>query len=237
MNRQSDRAPTPAQVAPGVWRWTAPHPQWRNASVPWTHDVASFALSLPDELVLVDPLLDADEGVAAAQLERLDQLVSASRSVAIVVTIPYHVRSSEPLYDLYSASVPVSIHGHPACAKRLRKPELLADITAPDAKPPAGARVFRIGSPVRNETPVYFASHHALAFGDAIVGVDGELRVWEVIEGEKRARWYRDRFLPTLRSLLDADAELVLVTHGPAVLGNGKQKLERALTSAPWHYG
>ena len=193
LNAALDRSPTPSEVAPGVWRWTAPHPEWRNASVRWTHEVASFALVSRDELVLVDPLLDGDADAAGTTLDALDRLVSSTRALAIVVTIPYHVRSSEQLCERYAGGVPVKIYGHPACAKRLRRRELLADITARDAALPAGARAFRIGSPVRSETPVYFGSHRALAFGDAIVGVDGELRVWEALEDPKRARWYHER--------------------------------------------
>jgi hypothetical protein len=84
--------------------------------------------------------------------------------------------------------------------------------------------------------PLYFPSHRAFAFGDTVVGVDGELRVWESPRREGTP-WYRDRFLPTLRPLLDLDVEHVLVTHGPPVVGNGREQLERAFVLAPWTSG
>jgi hypothetical protein len=224
------------EVAEGIRRWTAPHPEWWNASVPWTQEVASFALAGGDELVLVDPLLPREGDEREGVLAELDGLAAEAGAVAILVTIPYHVRSSEELHARYAAQGPVSLHGHPACARRLRDPGILRDVTAPDARLPAGARAFRIGSPVRQETPLYLPVQRALAFGDTVVGVDGELRVWDWLENPRRERWYRERFLPTLRPLLEVDAERVLVTHGPPALEHGRRKLEAALASPPWHY-
>jgi hypothetical protein len=37
-----------------------------------------------------------------------------------------------------------------------------------------------------------------------------------------------------LRPLLDLDVERVLVTHGPAVVEGGRQKLQAALEAPPW---
>jgi len=219
----------PTEIAPRVWRWTARHPEWHGQH-PWTHEVAGFALESDDALVLVDPLLPAGTDAAAATLDRLDELAHAARAVAIFVTIPYHVRSSEELRERFDAT----LHGHPACARRLRRPDVLADVTGGSL--PAGADAIRIGSPLRQETPLFFPEHRALAFGDAVVGVDGEARVWETVGKPSRARWYRDRFVPSLRPLLEVDAELLLFTHGPPVLRGGREALERGLAAPPWHY-
>ena len=91
--------------------------------------------------------------------------------MAILITIPYHTRSAEPLSERYGAK----IYGHPAVAKRLRK----ASVEPIDGELPGGARAFPIGKPRRHETPIHLPSHDALAFGDAIVTTpEGELRVW-----------------------------------------------------------
>ena len=75
----------------------------------------------------------------------------------------------------------------------------------------------RIGKPRRYETPLHIPSHKALVFGDAVAGVDGGLRVWsEDRVDEKVGRFYRERFNPSLKPLLDLDVERVLVTHGAA---------------------
>ena len=66
--------------------------------------------------------------------------------------------------------------------------------------------------------------------------VDGELRVWSdrrVDEGV--ARFYRERFNPTLEPLLELDFEGVLVTHGHPVMSDGPASLERALRADPWY--
>ena len=44
--------------------------------------------------------------------------------------------------------------------------------------------------------PLWFPSHKALAFGDAVVGVEDGLRIWDTLDG-KSSDWYRERFLPT----------------------------------------
>ncbi|HEU0024031.1 MAG TPA: hypothetical protein VFQ12_05350 [Thermoleophilaceae bacterium] len=90
--------------------------------------------------------------------------------------------------------------------------------------------------PRRRETPLYLPSARALAFGDVVVGVDGDLRVWERMDGGKRREWYEERFLPTLRPLLELEVDHVLVTHGPPAIGDGGDLLRRALDAPPWDY-
>ena len=204
------------ELADGLWRWTARHGEWHPGE--WGSQVASFALDAGDVLLLVDPLV-TDDGF-------LDPLVSGP--VAILITIPYHTRSAEPLSERYGAK----IYGHPAVAKRLRK----ARVEPIDGELPGGARAFTI--PRRFETPIHLPSHEALAFGDAIVTTpEDELRLWhgEPVD-EKRERWYRERFVPTLEPMRSLDLERVLVTHGEPVLRDGSAALEAALQAPPWFH-
>jgi hypothetical protein len=107
----------------------------------------------------------------------------------------------------------------------------------PGAQLPGSAEAFAIGSPRRQEMPLWFPSHRALAFGDTVVGVDGALRVWDwETTTAKRRAWYRDRFVPSLEPLLQLEIESVLVTHGPPVVGGGREALRSALAADPWHY-
>jgi hypothetical protein len=214
------------EVAPGIRRWTAPHPEW-HPDVEWGREVASFALAVAGTLVLVDPLVP--DGV----WPRLDELAAENASVAALITVPYHVRSSEAVVERYGRKA--SVWGHPAVARRLRDASLLRPIE-PGAALPTGARGFAIGSPRRQEMPLWFPSHRALAFGDAVVGVEGTLRVWEVADTAKRRAWYRNRFVPTLEPLIGLEIEHVLVTHGPPVVGGGRDALAQALGGDPWHY-
>jgi hypothetical protein len=62
-----------------------------------------------------------------------------------------------------------------------------------------------------------YALRDALAFGDTVLEIDGELRVWpRQRNGERRRTWYEQRFRPTLDALTRLDVERVLVTHGRA---------------------
>jgi len=48
------------ELRPGLWRWTASHPEWDHAEN-WGPEVGSVYAELPDSLVVVDPLVPADE--------------------------------------------------------------------------------------------------------------------------------------------------------------------------------
>jgi hypothetical protein len=221
--------PLLTSIAPGISRWTARHPEWHPS---WGREVASFALDLPGVLALVDPLAPAD---GDAFWQELDLLVERADEVSIFITIPYHTRSSADIHARYADRVPVRIHGHRAVSRRLPRQVPLEPLDQ-GAELPAGARTVQIGNPRRQEQPVYFPSHKALAFGDTIVGVDGVLRVWQSVESERRKAWYRDRFLPSLEPLLELDVEHVLVTHGLPVVGGGSRSLAQALAREPWTF-
>src|SRR5918997_737876 len=81
----------PEQLADGLWRWTARHPEWHPGQ--FGAEVASFAASAGDgTLLLIDPLLPPDPAPVLAVLDE-----HATGRVAILISIPYHVRSSEEL--------------------------------------------------------------------------------------------------------------------------------------------
>lgn len=224
----ADVARAPLEVAPGLWRWTARHPDWHPGA--FGAEVASFGLQAGGDLLLVDPLLPAgDDG---AVLDALDRL-AAGRAVGVLITIGYHVRSAEPLSERYDAR----IWGPPACASRLRDPSRLVPLD-PGTTGPAGATAFAIGRPVRTERPLWLPSHDAIAFGDALVTTPGgDLRVWaQKPVDDRRARWYRETFAPTLGALLDLPARRVLVTHGAPVLEDGAAALRAAVAAEPWYH-
>jgi len=219
----------PEQLADGLWRWTARHPEWHPGE--FGSEVASFALTAGRETVLVDPLLPPEPDAVLDLIER-----RLGERLAILITIPYHVRSSEEIRHRFRGQVESTIWGHPACRKRLSEDGGFRAF-APGDELPAGASAYKIGKPRRYETPLLFPTHGALVFGDAVAEVDGALRVWS---GERVddgvARFYRERFNPTLEPLLELDFQSVLVTHGQPVLANGRKELERALAADPWYH-
>lgn len=213
----------------GLWRWTARHPEWHPGA--FGAEVGCYALRAGEDVLAIDPLLPAEPD---AVLARLDALVSDRLDV--LVTIPYHVRSAAGLWERYRERAEVTVWGHPAVAKRL--PDAMrGDLRDLRAGPlPGGVRSFPIGSPVRFERPLLLPSHQALVFGDAVVAVDGRLRVWiqGAAAGPRREAWYRDRFLPTLAPLADLRPERILVTHGEPVLVGGAEALAAALAAPAW---
>jgi hypothetical protein len=224
------------EIGLGIHRWSTAHPEWRPAN-DWGKDVASFALVTDSVLSLVDPLLPPDEAPERPRvLADLDALVEKARQVEILITIPFHARSTLELLERYRD---VTVWGHSGTKRRLGASVRLHAIE-PGRRAGAVAQAQRIGSPVRQETPLFFPDHRALAFGDAVIGVEGTLRVWQSVNN-KQERWYRERFIPSLRPLLELDVERVLVTHGPPILEGGRRKLADALEAGPWtmtaHFG
>ena len=210
----------PQELAPGLWRWTARHPEWHPGE--FGREVSAYALRAGGETLLIDPI------VPEPMREALDRLVT--EPVAIVVTIPYHARDAEPLAARYAAT----IHGHPATAKRFGDARAFRPV-APGEPLPGGAQAFAIGRPRRYEQPLWLPSHRALAFGDAVVEAGGALRLWaQSVPSERRRRFLRERLAPTLQPLADLDPERVLVTHGRPVLSGGRAALEAALTGEPF---
>ena len=55
----------PVEIAPGLLRWTAPHPEWNPQAAPgssgdWEQGVGSVLYELPAAVALIDPLLPSE---------------------------------------------------------------------------------------------------------------------------------------------------------------------------------
>jgi hypothetical protein len=217
------------QLTKGLWRWTARHPEWHPGE--FGAEVACFAAQAGDTTLLIDPLLPPEP---AEVLETIDGALS--ERLAILITIPYHVRSSEELWRRYRRDADTTIHGHRAAAKRLKNTPAFREIE-PGVPLPGGVTAHTIGKPRRHERPLHLPSHEALAFGDAVVEAGGALRVWATDKIDAKVeRFYRERFNPTLEPLLELDFNAVLPTHGQPVLSRGKEALRAALDAKPWYH-
>ena len=217
------------KLTEGLWRWTARHPEWHPGE--FGAEVACFAAQAGDTTLLVDPLLPPDPSPVLAVIDE-----SLGKRLAILITVPYHVRSAEELWRRYRGDAETTIHGHPACAKRLDDRSAFREIE-PGTPLPTGVTAHTIGRPRRHEMPLHLPSHDALVFGDAVAETEGRLVVWtsEKVDA-KVERFYAQRFNPTLKPLLELDFDNVLVTHGQPVLGGGQSALRRALDAKPWYH-
>jgi hypothetical protein len=92
------------ELRPGLWRWTARHPEWDDRVV------ASAYLETANAIVLVDPLVPrGEEARFFAALDR--DVARAKRPVAVVLTNPWHRRSADELAQRYDARVVVGGDG------------------------------------------------------------------------------------------------------------------------------
>jgi glyoxylase-like metal-dependent hydrolase (beta-lactamase superfamily II) len=213
------------EIAGGIWRWTARHPEWHPGE--WGAEVGCYALPGGGRTVLIDPLApEGDEGF----WEQLDGVVSGP--VTCLITIGYHLRSAEDVCARYPGA---TVWGHGNVAKRMRDRGPFRELSP--ASTPTGVRAFAIGRPRRAELPVLVESHRAVAFGDAVVGTDEGLRMWcsEPVD-EGRRRFYADRFAPTLAPILAEPFDHVLATHGPPAVGDGHAALAEAAAAPPWYH-
>ena len=217
------------KLTEGLWRWTARHPEWHPGE--FGAEVASYAAEAGDTTLLIDPLLPPDPSSVLAVIDE-----NLGKRLAVLITVPYHVRSAEELWKRYKQDAETSIHGHPACAKRLTNRSGFQEID-PAVPLPGGVTAHTIGKPRRHETPLHLPSHNALVFGDAVAESGGRLVVWasERVDA-KVERFYRERFNPTLEPLLELDFDTVLATHGQPLMSGGKRALRKALDSKPWYH-
>jgi glyoxylase-like metal-dependent hydrolase (beta-lactamase superfamily II) len=212
------------ELAPGLWHWTRQHPAWHPLG--FGDEVSSYALLDDAGLVLVDPLVEGADDPVLAEIE-----AQATGSVRILITMGYHVRSSELIWQRLGPKR-TGIYGHANCASRLEDTSGFTALRGGDTLE-GGIRAHSFGSPRRAELPYELPSHRAIAFGDIIVETGkGRLRVWAW--GSAKQPWWNERFIPTLRPLAELDVQHVLVTHGAPVLNGGAKALAAALDAGPW---
>jgi glyoxylase-like metal-dependent hydrolase (beta-lactamase superfamily II) len=196
------------ELRPGLWRWTATHPEWEHAEH-WGPEVGSVYAELPDALVMVDPLVPQDE--EDRFWEALDRDVErVGKPVHVLLTVHWHERSVAAVLDRYRAT--------------LWRPEEKGEL-------PAGVHAEVVKGSDWVEALFFLEPHRALIAGDLLIGKAGggiELPVGWFPKGEQD--WAKQELKPELRKrLAELPVELVVVSHGEPVLEDGAAALERAL--------
>ena len=192
------------ELGRGLWRWTAPHPEWKpgatkDSPADWPQLVGSVAYENDGVLVLVDPLVP--EGGWRA----LDRLARGKR-VHVLTTIGFHRRSREAVRERYGA-----------------------ETSNAKTKVPDGVETIPIAG--AGERMIWIAEHGALVPGDRLLGTArGGLRVCpDSWLGYLAGRTTPSRLRSELRKLLELPLRMVLVSHGEPVVRDAKRKLARAL--------
>jgi len=192
------------ELTPGLWRWTARHPDAEEDPKPgspadWQPEVGCVAYAIGDALVLIDPLVPDD------LWPQLDEL-ALGRRVLVLTTIGWHRRSRDEVVERYGAST-----------SKARK------------NLPSG--VIPIPLQGSGETMFWLPEVRTLVPGDRLLGDgDGGVRVcpdsWlRYLKGGIDGPGLRVLLAP----LLDLPVERVLTSHGDPVLSGGREALRRAL--------
>jgi len=196
------------ELRPGLWRWTAAHPEWEHAEH-WGPEVGSVYAELPDALVMVDPLVPQDEEDRFWEALNRD-VERVGKPVHVLLTVHWHERSVAAVLDRYKAT--------------LWRPEEKGTL-------PAGVHAEVVKGSDWVEALFFLEPHRALIAGDLLIGKAGggiELPVGWFPKGEQD--WAEQELKPELRKrLAELPVELVVVSHGEPVLEDGAAALERAL--------
>ena len=198
-------------VAPGLWLWRQPHPDWREG-LDWEPEVSSWCVESRGETVVLDAL--APPPAETQVWRRLDD---PPPTVAVVLKAD-HVRD----VDLFVRWYGVRAYG-PWLFWREDVPKTELEPVQPGDELPGGLLALDDGRR-RMETPLYLPEQRALVFADGMTAPDGVLRVWNT-------RAYEERVLPALRALLELPFEHVLVSHGEPV--HSRADFEAALERDP----
>jgi len=199
-------------VAPGLWLWRRPHPDW-SPSAAWEPPVTSTCVESRGELLVLDALAPPED--AREVWERLD----ANPPTVAVVLKPDHVRD----VDLFVRRYGCRAFG-PWLFFRGDAPETELEYVEPGVELPGGLLALYDGR-YRMETPLWLPEQRAIVFADALTERDGQLLVWG-------SRGHEERVLPALRKMLELPFEHVIVSHGEPVHERGE--FEAALSRPPY---
>jgi glyoxylase-like metal-dependent hydrolase (beta-lactamase superfamily II) len=196
-----------ARIEEGLWRWTAPHPDWKEGD-DWDEEVGCVYWEADDAVVLVDPLVPREPADRERFLDALDRdIARVARPVAVLLTCEWHARSAEELAARYDARV------HAAFA---------------DTPLPGGARA--VEARTAEEVVYWLPTVEAVVPGDVLVGSASGVTLcpesW--LEGRGGIAELRAELVP----LLDLPVERVLTSHGPPTLAGGGAALGQALAPA-----
>lgn len=236
---------TVTQLGPGLWRWTAPHPEWtpeKDKPGGWGRMVAAVYSEPPagesGPVTLIDPIAPpsgtAEEAQFWAALDR--DLERTKRPLRIVIANSYHARSAREFPARYGARGPVEILAHAGAAGRLGFEPTCC--FSDEVLLPGGVELIPIEALGAGETAVFLERGRALVFADAVLGAGGGRlavapRSWAP-EGEAAGALYERRFRSSLKRLLDRDPAMVLPSHGEPVTSSGRAALAAALAGPAW---
>jgi glyoxylase-like metal-dependent hydrolase (beta-lactamase superfamily II) len=197
------------QIAPHLWWWTAPHPDWGPEDFVdgqgWKQSVSSYALVEDDSLVLFDPLVSA--GDEDAFWAALDGDVEQHGPPAILITVYWHARSSREILDRYERA---TLWAHEPSAEEVASRVPVTSTFAGGDVLPGGVEAIAMHH--MNEAAFWLPSHSSLVLGDSVLGYDDRVEL-------SPASWLREgesvaKRRASVERALALEPERLLLTHG-----------------------
>jgi glyoxylase-like metal-dependent hydrolase (beta-lactamase superfamily II) len=207
-------------VAEGLWCWSVYYDEWRD-------EVGCVYYETPGAIVLIDPLVPADQLEAKRFWEALDRDVKrAGAPVHVLITVFWHARSAAEIVHRYGARLHTASRARAAIQRRTNA---VTDVFQPGELLPGGVQALASGR--ATEVVYWIPEHRALVPGDVILGRDGGgLRLCP--ESWLPAGVDHARLRTVLKPLLDLPVERVLVSHGEPVTENARAALTEALADS-----
>jgi hypothetical protein len=212
------------ELVPGLWHWTASHPEWteeEGGPDGWEPEVSSYALVAENALVLIDPLVPAED--EERFWRALDNDVAQHGPPQIVLTVFFHARSAPTILDRYPGA---ALWAPAAAEAQARERVEVAHVYGDGDSLPGG--IEGKTTEHRAEALLWIPAHNAIAAGDLLADTpDGGVRV--VPDSWLRPGVTGAMIREDLRPLLDLPVELILLTHGAPVLDDARAKLAAAV--------
>jgi glyoxylase-like metal-dependent hydrolase (beta-lactamase superfamily II) len=191
------------EIAPGLWWWSAPHPEWTPEDLEggkgWEQIVSSYALVTDDAFVLFDPLIE-DWGA-------LDRVVVKHGPPAILITILWHVRSAQQVLERYDGA---SVWAHEPAAEWIGERTRYTNTFNIHDELPGGVEAVHMRR--IEEVAYWLPRHNAVVLGDTILGHDGRAALCPPTWVRKHETF--DAAEEAVRQLMGRNPDRLLLTHG-----------------------
>jgi hypothetical protein len=192
------------EIAPGLWWWTARHPDWTPDDLEggegWEEIVSSYALATDDAFLLFDPLVE--------DWDWLDRSVDQHGPPAVLITIFWHARSAQQILDRYKGA---SVWAYEPATEWVGERTRYTDtFTVGDPLP---AEIEPVSAARAHEVAYWLPQHNAVVFGDVVLR-HGERATLFPPQWAHRKQEIIDAARQAVRALMARNPDRLLLTHG-----------------------
>lgn len=192
------------EIAPRLWWWTAPHPDWSPEDLEggegWEEIVSSYAAVSADRLLLFDPLV--------REWEALDGMVEEHGAPAVLITIFWHARSAEAILDRYAGA---SVWAYDAATEWIHERTRYTNSFAVGDELPGGVEPLPMHR--AQEVAYWLPEHESVVVGDTILR-HGDRATLFPPTWARRRQDIIDAATGAVRELMERRPSRLLLTHG-----------------------